>query len=96
SSEEMLKPNCRAPCRDHFGLLLQILILIAKIDSSLDFVRKAKKIIDRKKMSLEKRFVGFADASFGSMRIKVIGAKGYVDSDTLAKHPSTTILIGDK
>ncbi|KAH9289912.1 hypothetical protein KI387_034029, partial [Taxus chinensis] len=50
--EEMLDSNSAAPWGNRFGLL-QIPIPIANMESPLDFVRKAKQIIDRKKMSLE-------------------------------------------
>ncbi|KAH9312461.1 hypothetical protein KI387_027496, partial [Taxus chinensis] len=62
SIEEMLKPNSGTPWGNHFGLL-QIRIPVADMKSPLDYVRKAKQMIDRKKMSLEalltSRVLGF-------------------------------------
>ncbi|KAH9312487.1 hypothetical protein KI387_027522 [Taxus chinensis] len=144
SIEEMLKPNSETPWGNRFGLL-QIPIPMTDMKNPVDYVRKAKQIIDRKKLSVEvfvtSRLLGFvgrqASAAcfyktlanttlvisnmvgpkekvamnripiksfyfsisglpqtllltvvsyMGSVRIEVIGAKGYVDSETLAKH----------
>ncbi|KAH9312489.1 hypothetical protein KI387_027524, partial [Taxus chinensis] len=144
SIQEMLKPNSGTPWGNRFGLL-QIPIPMADMESPLDYVRKAKQIIDRKKLSLEvfltSRLLGLpgrqASAAcfyktlanttlaitnmvgpmekaamnripvksfffsisglpqtllltivsyMGNLRIDVIGAKGYVDSETLANH----------
>ncbi|GLJ31029.1 hypothetical protein SUGI_0620780 [Cryptomeria japonica] len=50
--KEMMKPESGAPWGNHFGVL-HIPMLTANAESPLDFVRRAKKMIDRKKMSRE-------------------------------------------
>ncbi|XP_057832443.2 wax ester synthase/diacylglycerol acyltransferase 11 [Cryptomeria japonica] len=141
--KDMLKFNSRAPWGNHFGML-QIPMPVANAESPLDFVRRAKQIIDRKKMSLEVfltrrilcsigrrasasgiyntlanttlalsnmigptekialnqipvKSISFSVSGIpqtllltvvsymGSVRLEVIGTKGYVNSDTLAK-----------
>ncbi|XP_059068923.1 wax ester synthase/diacylglycerol acyltransferase 2-like [Cryptomeria japonica] len=139
----MLKLNSRAPWGNRIGML-QIPMPVANAESPLDFVRRAKQIIDRKKMSLEvfltrrllsylgrrasargmyntlanttlalSNMIGPTDkiainqipvksisfsvsgipqtllltvvSYMGSVRLEVIGTKGYVNSATLAK-----------
>ncbi|XP_057845428.2 wax ester synthase/diacylglycerol acyltransferase 11 [Cryptomeria japonica] len=141
--KEMMKPESEAPWGNRFGLL-HIPISTANVESPLDFVRRAKKIIDRKKMSREGFITGrllsylgreasakcfyktmtnatltvsnltgpmekmalneipvknmFFSVSglpqtllltmvsyMGKLRLDVIGVKGYVDCDSLAK-----------
>ncbi|GLJ51800.1 hypothetical protein SUGI_1100500 [Cryptomeria japonica] len=50
--KDLLKPNSQSPWGNRFGMV-HIAIPVASADSPLDFVRKAKQTMDRKKMSLE-------------------------------------------
>lgn len=50
---EMLKPKTQAPWGNHFGFLhVRVPIMAGKAENPLEFVRMAKRIIDRHKMSL--------------------------------------------
>lgn len=52
SIDEMLNPKSQAPWGNYFGFLHVPVPLTGKVDDPLEFVRKAKCIIDRHKMSL--------------------------------------------
>eukprot|EP01018_Ginkgo_biloba_P023748 Gb_05378 [translate_table: standard] len=49
--KEMLKPDTQTPWGNHFGFI-HITMPVKKFESPLEYIRKAKQIIDRKKMSL--------------------------------------------
>lgn len=50
--DEMLKPKSQAPWGNHFGFLHLRVPIMGKVENPLEFVRRAKRIIDRHKMSL--------------------------------------------
>eukprot|EP01018_Ginkgo_biloba_P010243 Gb_13461 [translate_table: standard] len=50
--EEMMKTNTQMPWGNHFGFL-HVPIPVGKFENPLDFVRRAKRSLNRKKMSLE-------------------------------------------
>lgn len=50
--DEMLKPKTQAPWGNHFGFLHVRIPMMGKVENPLEFVRMAKRIIDRQKMSL--------------------------------------------
>ncbi|XP_059063228.1 wax ester synthase/diacylglycerol acyltransferase 6 [Cryptomeria japonica] len=140
--KEMTKPETETPWGNRFGLL-HVPMPTGNAESPSDFVRRAKKILDRKKMSLEvsvfTRLMGYLSRQasaicmyntvakatltisnligpmekiavnqipvknmffsisglpqtlvltvvsyMGSIRLQVIGVKGYVNSDSLA------------
>eukprot|EP01018_Ginkgo_biloba_P023750 Gb_05377 [translate_table: standard] len=49
--QDMLKPDTQTPWGNHFGFL-HMPMPVKKFESPLEYVRKAKQIMDRKKMSL--------------------------------------------
>lgn len=60
SIEEMLKPKTKAPWGNHFAFLHVPVPIMGKVENPLDFVKSAKSIIDRHKMS----FAVFFNAGF--------------------------------
>eukprot|EP00253_Pinus_taeda_P026266 PITA_26266 len=52
SIEEMLKPETQAPWGNHFAFLHVPVPIMGKVGNPLEFVKRAKRIIDRYKMSL--------------------------------------------
>lgn len=57
SIEEMLKPKTKAPWGNHFAFLHVPVPITGKVENPLDFVKSAKRIIDRQKMSLAVFFI---------------------------------------